>query len=115
MQILDIAAEMLTDSTPASAWATIVHQRSVALRLLGDSHQAEHEVLSFFEKTSDVPELLLKSLQLSLAESRVYQFRHHEAHEIARSVEVGGDISEFQLLWDHIYCVGRIMRGRGEF
>ncbi|KAL2282156.1 hypothetical protein FJTKL_11195 [Diaporthe vaccinii] len=115
IQILDIAAEMLTDSAPPSTRATIVHQRSVTLRLLGNSHQAEREILSFLEKTSDVPELLLKSLKLSLAESRVYQFRHHEAHDIARSIEVGGDISEFQLLWDHIYCVGRIMRGRGEF
>lgn len=115
MRILDIAAEMLTDSAPASARATIVQQRSVTLRLLGNSHQAEHEILSFFEKASGVPELLLKSLKLSLAETRVYQFRHHEANEITRSIEVGGDIGEFQLLWDHIYCVGRIMRGRGEF
>lgn len=117
MQVLDIAAEMLTESAPASARATIVHQRSVALRLLGNSHQAEREILYFFEKTPDVPELLLKSLQLSLAESRIYQFRHHEAHEVARSIQVVGDMSEdkFQLLWDHIYCVGRIMRGRGDF
>ncbi|KAH8743624.1 hypothetical protein F5883DRAFT_512232 [Diaporthe sp. PMI_573] len=115
IQILDIAAEMLTDSAPPPARATIVHQRSVTLRLLGNSHQAEHEILSFLEKAPDIPELLLKSLKLSLAESRVYQFRHHEAHDIARSIEVGGDISEFQLLWDHIYCIGRIMRGRGEF
>ncbi|KAI7783468.1 hypothetical protein LA080_011815 [Diaporthe eres] len=112
IQILDIAAEMLTDSAPPSTRATIVHQRSVTLRLLGNSHQAEREILSFLEKTSDVPELLLKSLKLSLAESRVYQFRHHEAHDIARSIEVGGDISEFQLLWDHIYCHFHLLQAK---
>lgn len=67
MQILDTAAEMLTDSAPASA--------------------------------------------------SVHQFRYREAHEIARNIKVDGDIGEdqFQLLWDHIYCVGRVTRGKGDF
>jgi hypothetical protein len=116
MQILDTAAEILTDSAPSSAWATIVLQRSIALRLQGNSHQSEHEILTFLDKISDISEHLLKPLQLSLAKSRIHQFRYQEAHEITRRIEVGVGISEdeFQLLWDHIYCVGRIVRGQGD-
>ncbi|KAH8759459.1 hypothetical protein F5883DRAFT_365114, partial [Diaporthe sp. PMI_573] len=97
--------------------ATIILQRSIALRLQGNSHQSEHEILTFLDKISDISEHLLKPLQLSLAKSRIHQFRYQEAHEITRRIEVGGDTSEdeFQLLWDHIYCVGRIVRGQGDF
>lgn len=117
MDILDTAAEMLTASAPASAWAAIVHQRSVVLRLLGDSHKSDQEILTCLGNIADMPDHLLKPLRLSLAKNRIHQFRYSEAHEIARNIEVDGEVSEdqFQLVWDQIYCVGRIMRGKGDF
>ncbi|KZL78865.1 hypothetical protein CI238_13193 [Colletotrichum incanum] len=117
MQLLDTAAEMLTDSASASTWATVVHQRSIVLRLLGDPLRSEQEILMCLKRLPKLPDHLLRSLQLSLANNLIYQLKYTDANRIARGIQISQTFhtDQVQTLWDQIYCVGRIMRGQGDF
>ncbi|KAK2006150.1 hypothetical protein LZ32DRAFT_596043 [Colletotrichum eremochloae] len=117
MQLLDIAAAMLTDSASASASAAVVHQRSVVLRLQGDLLRSEQEILTYIKQSHNLPDHLMEPLQLSLVNTLICQLKHTDANRIARDIQVARNPhdDQVQMLWDQIYCVGRIMRGQGDF
>ncbi|KAK1521588.1 hypothetical protein CABS01_16518 [Colletotrichum abscissum] len=117
MQLLDTAADMLTDLVPVSTWASVVHRRSIVLRLLGDPQSSEQELHTFIRRSPNLPGHLLIPLQLSLANNLIYQLKYTDAAQIVREIQVTKDLQgdQVQLIWDQIYCVGRVMRGQGDF
>ncbi len=57
-------------------------------------------------------------LYLSQASNYTYSFHFSEAHvEVQRMIPTSPGLSRKQanLLWDQVFCVGRIFRGRAAF
>ncbi|KAK4206373.1 hypothetical protein QBC37DRAFT_270485, partial [Rhypophila decipiens] len=57
----------------------------------------------------------LGPLYISQAKNFAYKFSFEEAHRQIKKyapVRIEGRLG---LLWDHIHCVGRILRGKGRF
>ncbi|KAI0403466.1 hypothetical protein F4802DRAFT_290507 [Xylaria palmicola] len=123
MCLLDATTRALNGSGMLRLRARLAYQKSVALRLTGDLPGSEREVLEFFRREGSQHELdglscaQLGWLHLSSANNHLYQSNFSRAHEEAKKLQLAGDVSgpQFELLWDQIYCVGRIMRGEGRF
>lgn len=67
--------------------------------------------------SDEVPSEDITALHLSQAANYAYNFAFSEAHTEAKKCMTNQRLSIRQecLLWDHIFCVGRIFRGEGHF
>ena len=95
----------------------VAHQRSVLMRLKGDIRGSARIIQDLLSQAPPAaPAHILGPLHVSQAKNYAYNFRFSEAHSEAKKY-TPTHLPEGQpdLLWDHIYGVGRILRGEGRF
>lgn len=116
-----MAEQFLEGHSHVQLRASVVHQRSVLMRLQGDVKGSKHIIEDFLSlpNTQAAPMDAIGPLYLSQAINHSYDFLFPEAHCEAKrySVCYGHNISDkhTELLWEQIFCVGRVMRGEGRF
>ncbi|OAA68082.1 hypothetical protein SPI_00277 [Niveomyces insectorum RCEF 264] len=127
--LLDTATRALDGHGVVRLRARLAHQKSVALRLTGDLPGSDREISAFLRHEGSQNGLdglsynQLGWLHLSSANNHLFQSKFSHAHEEAKKLKLAASVSgltrlsgsQFELLWDQIYCVGRIMRGEGRF
>lgn len=119
--LLEKAQELVRNQDCVKLKARIACRRSIVLRLAGDTKGSERMIEEFMASATsnadEVPEGNLAALQLSQASNHVYNFNFPEAHAEARKWTPDFRRLDWQesLLWDQIFCVGRITRGEGRF
>ncbi|KAK4155546.1 hypothetical protein C8A00DRAFT_41824 [Chaetomidium leptoderma] len=95
----------------------VAYQRSVLMRLKGDIQGSARTIQDLLSRAPPAtPAHILGPLHVSQAKNYAYKFRFSEAHGEAKKY-APTHLAEGQpdLLWDHIYGVGRILRGEGRF
>src|SRR6266536_6103264 len=76
----------------------------------------ESPVPGFFSGRGSKSHFLLGLLHLSQANNLVFNFNFPQAHEEARKWELSSNTQrQVDVLWDQVYCAGRIFRGEGRF
>ncbi|KAK3347591.1 hypothetical protein B0H65DRAFT_460897 [Neurospora tetraspora] len=112
-------ANKLVDRNDYQLQAKVTYRCSVLLRLKGDIKGSEGIIRSFFSMASSVIDTVaeedLARLYLSQANNYAYHLMFENAHEEMRRVRSWVRHEESSLLWEHILCVGRVMRGDGDF
>lgn len=107
---------LLGESGPLQLRVEVTQQQSTLMRLAGDIEGSIRTIQKFLSRTPYTPADVLGPLYVSQAKNFTYQFAFSEAHHQAkRYAPVCVIEGQSELLWDHIYCVGRIMRGEGRF
>lgn len=98
------------------------YRRSSKMRLEGETDSSEFLIRTFLSRLRTRADELayedLASLHLSQANNHAYNFRLSEAHdEVKKWCPSSESPNERQqdLLWDQLFCVGRILRGEGRF
>lgn len=119
-RFLELAARLTRDDRECLRLkAEIIHRQSILMRLRGDTKGSERAIEAFLSNlpADELASENFAALHLSQATNRAYDFRFSEAH-----VELKKWISSFEhqerqqtLIWDQIFCVGRLMRGEGRF
>lgn len=99
--------------------ADITYRCSVLLRLQGDVEASDRSIQTFLSTMGSEVNMLapedLARLCLSQAINHAYHLRFEgAAEELLRARRWLTD-ENCSLLWDHILCVGRVARGRGDF
>ncbi|KAK8036668.1 Acyl-CoA N-acyltransferase [Apiospora rasikravindrae] len=118
---LEKAQELVRKEDCMKLKARIAYRRSIVLRLAGDTKASQRMIEEFMASaTSNTDEVLnenIAALQLSQASNHVYNFEFPEAHAEAKKWTPDLRRLDWQesLLWDQIFCVGRITRGEGRF
>lgn len=97
----------------------LVYRTSVSLRLRGDVEASQHILQVYLDLSGHAagPGISLHSfaaLYQSKANNYVYRSKFREAHDMLRSLPQEA-FSDAVLLWNQMMCVGRVLRGQGEF
>ncbi|EXA53664.1 hypothetical protein FOVG_01398 [Fusarium oxysporum f. sp. pisi HDV247] len=96
--------------------ANDVHRFSISLRLKGSVFESIG-VLCQFLSGNELPQDVLAPLHLSQANNYMYLFAFDEAHKEIQQWKPPANLLESQenLLWDQLICVGRVLKGSGDF
>lgn len=110
-----VAAQLL-EERDLHIKAKIIHRQSVLMHLKGDVQVSIHLIRDFLSavdrRSTELAEEDFASLCLSQANNYAYWSNFIEAHkEVRRWVPSDGCL----LLWDQMFCVGRLLRGEGNF
>ena len=112
---VELANELVEDCN-IQLRAKIAYRRSVLMRLKGDVVCSQQIIQTFLSSLSSSANSLyvedLASLYISQANNYAYYLRFQEAHMEAQRWAPRQDCL---VLWDHVLCVGRLMRGQGNF
>ncbi|KAJ5917527.1 hypothetical protein N7466_011081 [Penicillium verhagenii] len=116
--ILEMAQHLARNCHSLQLKAKVTFRQSVLMRLAGNikgSQQIIEDCLSGLRDES--VDLHVAALFISQASNHVYQFCFSIAHEQIKNWMPFRDIpgKQEQLLWDQISCIGRILRGQGQF
>jgi hypothetical protein len=114
-KLINSAQMLLGEHAPLQLQIAVVQQRSTLMRLKGNIQSSMHLINDFLSRAPPAPAHVIGVLYILQASNFVYNFFFSEAHEEAKKYLPVGINERPELLWDHIYCVGRIMRGEGRF
>ncbi|CAM1503448.1 Fc.00g082240.m01.CDS01 [Cosmosporella sp. VM-42] len=96
-----------------------IHRQSILMRLSGNITGSEQLIQTFISNLGKdaLPPDSLASLHLSQAVNLMYHFRFQEAHHEIKKWKPARSLRgrHEQLLWDQMLCVGRALKGEGQF
>ena len=101
--------------------AEVIYHQSVSLRLKGNVKDSQCSIEMFRSSlgphSNGLQHESFTALCVSQATNYMYSFKFTQAHDELRQWMPTAELFKRQehLLWDHILCVGRLMRGRGYF
>lgn len=114
-RLLNSAQVLLGEHAPLQLQIEVVQERSTLMRLEGNIEGSTRLIEEFLSHAPPAPADVIGSLYISQAKNFAYNFFFSEAHEEAKKYSPVCIEEKPELLWDHVYCVGRIMRGEGRF
>lgn len=115
-KLIASARVLLGESGPLQLQVELTQQRSTLMRLTGDIAGSIHTIQAFLSHAPHAPADVFGPLYVSQAKNFAFCFAFSEAHQQAKKyMPVCVLEGQSELLWDHIYCVGRILRGEGRF
>ncbi len=115
-KLIASAGVLLGESGPLQLQVELTQQRSTLMRLAGDIAGSIRTIQTFLSHAPHAPADVLGPLYVSQAKNFAFRFAFSEAHHQAKKYAPVRVIEgQSELLWDHIYGVGRILRGEGRF
>lgn len=116
--ILELAQHLAKNCHSLQVQAKVTYRLSVVTRLSGNINGSLQIIEDFLCGLQDESvDLHVASLFISQASNYFYQFNFSTAHEHMKKLLHIQHVPEGQeqLLWDQIFCIGRILRGEGRF
>ena len=116
--ILEVAQYVARNCHSVFLKAEVTYRQSVMMRLNGNIKGSQQIIARFLsDLKQDAVDIDFPALFLSQAVNCAYEFDFTAAHEQMKKwmplEHVPG--KQEQLLWDQIFCLGRIFRGQGRF
>ncbi|KAK3312498.1 hypothetical protein B0H66DRAFT_399869 [Apodospora peruviana] len=114
-KLIRSAQVLLAEHASLQLQVEVVQQRSILMRLKGDINGSVRIIEEFLPRVPPAHTDVLGALYISQAKNFAYKFSFTEAHREAKKYAPIRIEGQPGLLWDHIHCVGRILRGQGRF